>query len=172
MTAFSDDQFVAVRFSVNRQSNGSEFRGAEISNAAHVPTNLTYPHNGETLEGIIFKADEMEVKWDICIYDNCFFFVRSWTGELVYKAHAEILSDKIIIGEIDYAADTDAIYAVNAVHFLMKSHAFGQIFPHYVTDLPDNEKSIALLSFNQFGNKACYACYEDITDALISEKYL
>ena len=51
-----------------------------------VPTALEFPHSGAALEGIIFKADSMEVKWDIYIYDWLFLFARSWTGDLYYRA--------------------------------------------------------------------------------------
>lgn len=170
VVAATSDQFVAASFSANRKSDGKEFRSEEIQKRASTEANLIYPHNGEPLEGIIFQAPEMEVKWDIYIYDNCFFFARSWTGELVYKAHADILSDKIIIKSIDFDNKTDAVYAVNSVHFLMKTHAFGQVFPHYVTDTVNDEKTIALMSFSQFGNKACYACLDEILDATVFGK--
>lgn len=169
--AATSDQWIAASFSANRNSDGREFRGREIIGGTEIETNLVYPHNGERLEGIIFQAPEMEVKWDIYIYDDCFFFVRSWTGELTYKARAEITNDKIIINRVEYSINSaDDVYAVNSVHFLLKSHAFGQIYPHYVTDLAVDEKTIAHFSFNQFGNKACYACFEEILDATVFGK--
>lgn len=168
--ATTSDPAIAARFSATRNSDGKEFRNTEIQNSANIETTLVYPHNGESLEGIVFKAPEMEAKWDIYIYDNCFFFVRSWAGDLIYKAHAEILKDKIIINRIEYDGKNDSIYAINSIHFLMKTHAFGQVFPHYVTDVVNDEKTIALMSFSQFGNKACYACLDEILDATVFGK--
>ena len=55
----------------------------------------------------------------------------------------------------------------NDVHFLMKSHATGQPFPHRVPKELTDEKEIAVWSFHRFGNRACYATYDEILDTKI-----
>src|SRR5262245_32813004 len=57
-----------------------------VPNPVRIQTSLRFPHNGEPLEGIAFKAPEMEVMWDIYIYASVFLFAHSWTGHLIYRA--------------------------------------------------------------------------------------
>jgi hypothetical protein len=105
----------------------------------------------------------MEVKWDIYIYDSTFLLARSWTGQLNYRAKAEVTADAIRIRSIETMAHLAEI-APQAVYFLIGSHAMGQVLPHPIPrDTPEDPHHIALVSFSMFGNKACYASYEDTT---------
>jgi hypothetical protein len=155
-------------FNSSRASVGENHRGAKIPNETKTEASLVYPHNGEKLEGIIFKSAEMECKWDIYIYDDCFYFVRNWSDELFFKAFAEISDKEIIVNKIHYSnGKHSADEAINAVHFLMKSHAFGQPFPHQIPNVFSDEEKMAHFSFTLYGNRACYATFEDITDTTI-----
>lgn len=169
MVATTSDKSIAKQFQQLRNSVGEEYRGVQIPNSRLTHSDFEYPHNGSELRGAAFKADSMDCKWDIYVYDNQFFFARSWTGDLVYKAQAEILPDKIILKGIEHKSKIDSTEALNAVHFLMKSHALGQPFPHKVPLEITDEKEIAMWSFSQFGNRACYATYDDIVDTRITE---
>lgn len=114
------------------------------------------------MEGIVFKADSMDVKWDIYIYGSKFLFVRSWTGDLQYRASAEIFNDRISIHEIE-ASKSAIENAPQTVKFLLATHAMGRVLPHTIPrDTPDDPKMIALLTFSMFGKLGCYATYEDI----------
>ncbi|MDU1904273.1 MAG: hypothetical protein E6772_05760 [Dysgonomonas sp.] len=167
--AFTKDKEVAETYNRLRNSTGREYIGSNIPENIISEINIEYPHNGTSLEGIVFKADSMDCKWDIYIYDNIFYFTRSWTGDLVYKAYVTISEDKLMIYKIEFSPDTwNENIAKNDIHFLLKTHAMGQVLPHKVPDYLQTDMDIALYSFKQFGNKGCYACFDDITDTIIT----
>ncbi len=140
-----------------------------MADSATVSVSLKYPHNGAALRGIVFKAKEMECKWDIYIYDDIFYFTRSWTGNLLFKAAAKINADSIEITTIEYPAAEDQDLSISNVHFLIMSHALGRVFPHMVPPISSNE-DIALYSFSTFGNRACYATFDTIIDTVVAKK--
>ena len=128
-----------------------------------VPTALEFPHNGAALEGIVFKADSMDVKWDIYIYDSLFLFARSWTGELCYRAVASVGASEVRITEIECAA-SDVELAPSHVYFLIGTHAMRRVLPHRIPpDVPNDAVTIATMSFSLFGRYGCYATFDDIT---------
>lgn len=161
---------VAAKYTALRRSLGEEYRGASVPDPKSIAVNLIYPHNGAALEGIVFKADSMEVKWDIYIYDDIFYFTRSWTGGLVYKAVARINPDSLELTNIECTSEEDDLSAINNVHFLIMAHALGKVYPHTIPKDLQDENDIALYSFSTFGNKACYATYEPITDTVVALK--
>ncbi|SHJ28306.1 hypothetical protein [Aquimarina spongiae] len=168
--AFTKEKAVAEKYNELRASLGKELIEIDTSGFDTTSANLQYPHNGEQLEGIAFKADSMDCKWDIYAYDNYLFFSRSWDGRLVYKAKYTITTEKISIPEIQFENDLSKKEAINDVHFLIKTHAVGQAFPHMIPKDIKTEAQIAQWSFSKFGNRAYYACYDDITDTLITSK--
>ena len=133
-----------------------------------IPANLRFPHNGAHLEGIVFKAEAMEAKWDIYIYGGCLLFSRSWTGELRYRAKIRIEPDAVVITEIQCPQNETEI-APSHVFFLIGTHVLRRVLPHRLpADAPQSEQDIATWSFSVFGNRACYATFEDITGIPIS----
>lgn len=163
VVATTKDVKIAESFSAQRHFDGRDFIDAAIENASKIVCHLVFPHNGDPLDGIVFKADSMDVKWDIYIYDSVFLFVRSWTGQLQYRAVADVGPDKIIIHTIETSA-SNVETASQAVYFLLATHAMGLVLPHTIPrNTPDNSQQIALLSFSMFGNRGCYATFEDIT---------
>lgn len=154
---------VAERYVALRASDGHELVDAPIEDSVHMRTSLELPHNGAPLEGVVSKSDSMEVKWDIYIYDSVFLFARSWSGQLVYRAKAEVGSDAIRIAEIE-CPRSEVTEAASHVYFLLGTHAMGRVLPHRVPDgVGRDPKEVALWSFGQFGRMACYAAFEDIT---------
>jgi len=166
----SKDKEIVELYSKLRQSIGDEYKDYDVTDFIPTETNLVYPHNGDELCGIAFKSDCMECKWDVYIYDNYFYFTKSWTGELIFKVKAQILSDKIILDEILHSSCEEKKDVESEVHFLMKSHLFGQPFPHNIPNELTSEKEIAIWSFSRYGNLACYATYEMITDTVLINK--
>ena len=137
IVATTSDEKVAESFNIQRHSDGREYIDAEIPNPETVQCNLVFPHNGDELEGIIYKADSMDIKWDIYIYDATFLFVRSWTGQLQYRAFAEITDTNIRINQIQTAAKHIET-APQAVYFILGTHALGRVLPHTIpADIPD-----------------------------------
>ena len=167
--ATTSDRKIAEAFTAQRQSNGLELIDAAIENSATLECNLVFPHNGDRLEGIVYKSDSMDVKWDIYIYNSVFLFARSWTGRLQYRAFAEVNDTEIRIYRIETSAD-DIETARQAVYFILATHAMGRVLPHTIRrDTPDNPHQIAVLSFSMYGNLGCYATYEDITQIPIQK---
>lgn len=158
---------VAEKYGELRSSMGEEFIDVKIEDEKNHSVFIEYPHNGDKLEGVVFKANSMECKWDIYIYNNTFYFTRSWTGQLVYKAKVKNLSSKLILTNISYDKEVGYVDALNDIHFLIMSHAMRRQFPHKIPSKFTENKDIALYSFSQFGNRACYATYEDIMDTII-----
>jgi len=163
VVATTGDVKIAESFNAQRHSDGRDLCETVIDNATTIECHLVFPHNGDSLEGIVFKADSMDVKWDIYIYDSVFLFVRSWKGQLQYRAFANVGSDKIIIHKIETSVG-NVETAAQAVYFLVATHAMGRVLPHTIPrDTPNDAQQIALLSFSMYGNRGCYATYEDIT---------
>ncbi len=168
VVATTSDVKVAESFNIQRQTDGREFIDAELENSITVECNLFFPHNGDRLEGIVYKANSMDVKWDIYVYGSTFLFVRSWTGQLQYRAFAEITDTGILISKIEASADHIET-APQAVYFILGTHAMGRVLPHTIPrEMPDDPQQIGLLSFSMYGNLGCYATYEDVTQIEIT----
>jgi hypothetical protein len=171
MLSFTSDKEVAVLFNKQRDSTGKELIHAKITNSKSLPTNLAYPHNGSKMEGAGYKAKSMEDKWDIYFWNGIMYLTRSWTGELIYKAHTIVSATNFTITNIEYSENeytqADPSLVIDNVHFILVSHAFGRSFPHRVPRTLIDEKQIALYSFNQFGHNCWYATYDKIIDALL-----
>ena len=162
MLSTTSDENIARKYLELRNSMGKEYIGSLIENETDATANLNYNHNGEQLEGAVFKSNSMECKWDIYAYNNFFYFVRSWTGIVEYKAKFAIYSDKLVINRVYYNREINKTNAMNDIHFLMKSHAIGIMFPHQIPKDLTNKEDIAFYSFSRFGNIACFATYDDL----------
>jgi hypothetical protein len=163
MVSTTSDRRVAERYNELRHSDGRDLLAQPIPDSVRIATAVALPHNGATLEGVVFKADVMEVKWDIYIYDSQFLFARSWTGELKYRALANVGEDEIRITEIECARG-EAPLATATVYFLLATHAMQRVLPHQIPlDLQSQDaQTIALWSFSMFGRLGCYATVNDV----------
>lgn len=163
VTSATKDPDVASRYSALRESDGRDLKDKVITDSVRISASLQFPHNGARLEGVVFKAPEMEVKWDIYVYDSKFLFARSWTGELRYRAFADISESAITISQIE-CTRTDATVAASDVYFLLGTHAMRQVLPHQLpADISSDPMEIALATFSRFGSYGCYATFEDVT---------
>jgi hypothetical protein len=163
VVATTKDKAVAEHYNLLRRSDGKDLITVPIEDSVHFPVSLKFPHNGAKLEGIVFKAGSMDVKWDIYVYDSVFLFVRSWTGELCYRAAAVIGPSEIHITGIQ-CAHSEVGIAPSHVYFLMGTHAMRRVLPHRLPDeTPDDPMTMATTSFSLFGKLGCYATFEDIT---------
>jgi hypothetical protein len=84
MVSTTADLAIAARYNALRGSDGRDLVEAPIEDAVRVSTSLEFPHDGSALEGVVSKADAMEVKWDIYIYGSVFLIARSWSGDLIF----------------------------------------------------------------------------------------
>ena len=167
--ATTSDKNIAEKFNRLRQSDGNQYISHGFKNKITLDTNLKYPPTGSQLTNLIFKAQSFDEKWDIYIYDNCFYFTRSWTGELIYKAFATRDSNHVTIYKIELETN-DSVHksiAICNVYFLITTQILKGILPHRVPAKLKTEMEIALYSFSQFGNKCWYATYDDILDTVI-----
>jgi len=169
MISTTKNRMIIETFTNLRSSSGKEYVSKTIENCKVIDTNLIYAHNGTHLEGSCFKAKSMEEKWDIYVYDNYFYFVKSWTGELIFKAFAKICESQILINQIEFNEykSKDISLIDNNVHFLMMTHAIKKIFPHKVPHNLKTDLEIATYSFAEFGNKCWYATFDNILDTTV-----
>lgn len=155
MVSTTKDQSVAENYSSSRSCDGKKYINQQPENSQSFLTNFSYPHNGEALEGIVFKSPVMEVKWDIYAYGEWFYFVRSWTSELVYKVRYENAGNELIFKEVLASNSSSELDAQN-IHSIMLTHVLGRVWPYHVPEdmreLPF--KTLALQMFSQFGSKA------------------
>jgi len=161
------DPRIAESFGAQRRSDGQEFIDAPIADSTVVACDLVLPHNGERLEGIVSKADCMEVKWDIYIYNSVFLFVRSWTGKLHYRARAQFEERSIRIRQVETSSELTDL-APQTVYFLLATQGMRQSLPHTIpADMTSDPDLIAQWSYQMFGKVASYATYDDITQITI-----
>jgi len=170
MLSTTNDEKIAEMYGKLRQSNGAYLKKEQIQDSLGTASNLKYEHNGEELNGIVFKSDSMECKWDIYAFDNCFYFTRSWTGELVYNANFKITPNSIEINEIQHSKETEPNVALSDVHYLIKTHALNQPIPHIIPIFLKTDMEIASWSYAKFGNRAYYATYENVYDTIVTLK--
>ena len=170
MVSMTSDQDVAARFVALRSSTGEEHRGTLPPSPVTIDCNLAYPFTGEPQDGGLFRAEVMEDKWDIYLYDNSLYFARSWTGQLIYVTTVSIEQGeaRITTVVVDSETNPDAQFVVGAVDYLIKSHIYRLLVPHPLSQqIPRDAKSLTLFSFSQFGRWARFGTYEKTTEFVV-----
>src|SRR4051812_38631971 len=61
VVATTSERAIAERYNLLRGNDGRDLVGASITDGVHCATSLKFPHNGAPLEGIVFKANSMDV---------------------------------------------------------------------------------------------------------------
>lgn len=173
MISTTADKKLELKFAELRHSHGEHVNGRMPDQAIHVDCQLFYPNQGETRDGALYMAREMEDKWDIFLFDKYLYFARSWSGILVYRAAIEFQPTQAIISSIDAISQTTTggtWLAICAVDFLVKSHLYRREAPHTLPpSVPDDELGIAAYSFQEYGRWASYATFEDVTRIGVDE---
>ena len=169
LLATTDKQAIAESYLSLRNSVGDEYKIKLPEQAGELACDLRYAYPGEVSEGVLFKAKQMEEKWDIYLYGDRIYFCRSWTGELIFVAEFSGTGTEIVIGRIwatKEGADTDEQLAIRQVDYLIKEHLFNRHVPHPLPgSIPNEPQAVGLYSFSQYGNKCCFATYEDTITA-------
>jgi hypothetical protein len=166
MLSVTGDFEIASRFVVLRAADGRDHVATDPPAARVIACRLRYPFSGSTPPaGPLFKAAEMEDKWDIYAYDDALYCARSWTGDLIYAARARFAEGELTIDEMQVAgaADDGSPHAVRALDFLIKSHVYNLGVPHPLPG-PASERDperLAVASLSMFGRRAWFGTYEE-----------
>jgi hypothetical protein len=164
MVSTTQDESTALRFLQLRRSSGSELIDALIEGARTIRCNLTYMHPGQITEGPLFKAAEMEDKWDIYFYNGHVLFARSWTGNLGFRATATLAAGFLKLSEIETGIQDEDPLVVRQVNFLMKSHVYGLQVPHPLPrNLGRDPQRLALHSFSYYGRKGLFGSFDEMS---------
>lgn len=164
MIAVTADQRIAETFTTLRSSVGAEYKGRDVPSSALLACHLEYPYSGAPQGGAVFKAAEMEDKWDIYLYLPHLYFARSWTGDLTYRAKLALDAGRLRITELQYPRQEDPEFARRVVDYLIKSHLLRALVPHPLpATLPQEAEKVALLSFSLFGRRCFYGSFADTT---------
>jgi hypothetical protein len=170
--SLTNDPLIAQKFVELRSSTGEQLRGQSPDNFVKLACQLKYDSKrrvfDEMAKGPILMAEVMEDKWDIFLYDSFLYFVRSWGGELIYKAQVNISTETTIIEgvEVESRLVEDGEEEVLCdVDFLVKSHLYNLPVPHRIQKgISESDKQlITISSFTSFGRWASFATYEDTT---------
>ena len=165
MIATTQDPNIAMSYNALRASNGDQHRDRVPEDSTTHDCQLTYAHDGETADGPIFKADAMEDKWDIYLYDDYLYFARSWRGELKYRAKILFEHDCARVVAVTAPQDPDPHYPVAVVDYLIRSHIYGQPIPHPLpASLGRDPEELALFSFSSYGRHGLYGTFADTTE--------
>lgn len=164
MISTSSDPGVAARFAQLRTATGNEHRNQLPSNASVTDCVLTHPVAHGLSDGPLFKATEMEDKWDIYFYNPHIYFARSWGGQLMYRATVRCEDQFMIVTQIQFAGDQELEFSRRAVDYLVKTHILGALAPHPLpADLPAAPMQVAAYSFSRFGRRCAFGTYADTT---------
>ena len=161
--SMSGDPAIAESFLRLRRSDGTEYIGTTPEDPAYFELALEVPlHGAELRDGPLFKAEQMEDKWDIYRYGDIYYFERSWTGTLIHLAHGHVREGVLHIDGIITAShmvdERERTFFACEVFFLLFNHALGFEYPHPVPSYrAGDEDSIVRFSFAEFGRRGLYA---------------
>jgi hypothetical protein len=153
---------LAASFTSLRASNGTEYREKTVANPQAHDCELRYEYHGAVQDGVVFKAQEMEDKWDIYLYRPCLYFTRSWSGQLEYRATLSFEPAAVRVTEVESPSGQDPEFARRVVDYLIRSHLLGLTVPHPLpASLPPAAEQIAAYSFSMYGRRCWFGCYSD-----------
>jgi len=164
LTAVTRNPAIATLFLELRNSDGGGLQDSEPEAPVTIDCDLKYEYEGDVAEaGALFRAAEMEDKWDISVYGKRLYFQRSWTGRLIFVAYFTQENGNVRIRSVKAASksiNATRSDAVGMVDFLIRSHLFGQECPHPIPhDIPEDERLIALYSFSEYGRWGTFAAH-------------
>ena len=160
------DKTIEGRWARERANDGRRLAGARPDHAIELSTLLLGPMNLPLPgDGPVFKGDHLDDKWDVYLFNGWLYFVRSWSGLLVYRAAVKVEMGKMIVDRIDApsdAADSDPAFCIREVDFLIKTLLYRVPAPHPLPrDFKADEDGIAEFSFQRHGDRGWYATWAD-----------
>ncbi len=169
MVSVTRDPDVAERYNKLIGSNGKEFIEKHPDSMRGIDFNNTYKLAEPFVNGPVFVSGRMEEKWNIYLWDESLYLVRSWTGALIYRVYITLTANSLAIRKIEYdgahiCSDNDAMRAVD---FLIKSHLLrSPAVAPLPDDAPRNEIGIAMYLFGEYGRLGFFASKENTIDAV------
>ena len=179
LVAVTSNPEIARSFVALRDSEGLEYVDQLPAEAIEVGCpDLAYPLQDGVTEGLVFKASEMEEKWDVYLYGQRLYFCRSWTGTLVYVAEFVVsdlspgqfptsskASPALYVSRIWVAgnsASTAREFVVKQADYLIKRFLLQLRMPHPLPpDLPRDPEIVGAYSFSQYGKMCCFGSFAD-----------
>jgi hypothetical protein len=164
-TTTTESMEIADSYVRLRSSSGIEYQQQDIDDYVKLDITISYPLK-KYEEGILYKSQEMEYKWDIYLYNDVIFFARSSNGQLVYMAPVYLENEELKITEI-HTIPANAELGVEQikceVDFLIKAHLFRITVPHPIAPHLANEDDeiIALSAFSNWGRLGSFGSFED-----------
>jgi hypothetical protein len=157
---------VSRQLDLAQKSDGSAYAGQSPADAVRIPCLLGYPlPKGPPPDGAQSVAGCMEEVWDVLLFANSLYFVRSWTGTLRYRAHLLFKEGAMFINAIEGPADfvrADPVFPARQVDFLVKSLLYGVRAPAPVPkEVGPNTGSIAYYALTEYGKSAWYPSFGD-----------
>jgi hypothetical protein len=149
-------------------SDGSGYRDRFPADARRFPCLLAYPlPQGPPPAGPQAIAQCTEDLWNIYLFADHLYFVRSWTGTLRYRAHVLFREGGMFITGVEAPADSsraDPIVSVLQVDFLVKSLLYRVLAPAPVPrELGPNTGRIAYYALTEYGRWGWYPSFDDTT---------
>jgi hypothetical protein len=161
----TSDPDIARSFVERRTSTGAEIDGLLPDDAVAMDCTLNYAMSGTLASGAVFRAEEMEDKWDVYRHGERLAFCRSWTGSLVFVAELALDRENLTIRRLWAGAEqlsTGSALALRQFDYLMRSHVLGRTAAHPLPgDLPDDPPTIGQYSFSLYGRNCSFASFED-----------
>lgn len=163
MVSYTRSSEIAEKYAMLRSATGEELRSKVFNTIQSVNCSLAYNGAARRSDGPIFKAQSMEEKWDIYLYDDYFYFCRSWTGDLFYRATVKWEPPMLRVLVIDTThQESDEKAAIRDVDFLIKSHVLLANALHPLPrDIGKNTEKLALCSSQAYGRMALYGTFEE-----------
>jgi hypothetical protein len=160
------DKSIEGRWARERANDGRRLSGQRPEHAVTLEALLLGPMNQPLpADGPVFKGDHLDEKWDVYLFDGWLYFVRSWSGLLVYRASVRVEMGKMIVERIDApsdAADSDADFCIREVDYLIKTLLYRVPAPHPLPrDFKADDDGIAEFSFQRHGDRGWYATWGD-----------
>ena len=177
---------VGARVEAVYRTAGACYRGQSPTGATRIPCDLRFPTGRGRLQlqnGPLFGARDRADMWNIYFAGGHFYFGRSWSGILRYRAEAWFEEGTMLISSVEAAKPEagerhclarepndilwmDEDFVVRQVDFLIKAILYGLLCPAPLP-LPGLDPvgtgGLAYCALAEYGRLGRFPSYEDTT---------
>lgn len=163
MTSTTADASIAATFAHLRTDDGRRLATATMPDALAAPCDIALSgFDVPRKDGPVFRAPEMEWKWDVTLLGDRLSFTRSWSGDLHAVARVASGEDGARLVAVEVARKLcagDARTAVALVEYLARVYVLAKVAPH---PLPEGSPTATtrdafLYSWSLHGRAAFFA---------------